>query len=186
VFDALIELGVTFCGSVNMPSESQKSALEEVVELLGRHGVEFIVIGGQAEVLHGGGRVTLDIDLCYRRSAENLQRLAAALRELEPTLRGAPPDLPFQIDAKALALGSNFTFDTKLGDVDFLGDVEPLGGYDQLIGNSDRYRLGGCEFPVIALDDLIRIKQHIGRPKDRDSLRELLAIKQRRLAQGEK
>jgi predicted nucleotidyltransferase len=51
--------------------------------------------------------------------------------------------------------------------------------------NADRSRLGDYEFDVINLDDLIRIKQHIGRPKDKDSLRELLSIKERRRLSGE-
>jgi len=165
-----------------MPDQfREKSYLECVVELLARHGVEFVVIGGQAEVLHGGGRVTLDIDVCYRRVSANLQRLAEALKEMKPTLRGAPPDLPFIIDAQSLALGSNFTFVTRFGDVDFLGDVEPLGGYDEIMNRAVRYKVGDAEVDVIDLDDLIRIKEHINRPKDRDSLFQLRAIKESRL-----
>jgi hypothetical protein len=71
-----------------------KSKLESLVELLAAHGVEFMIIGGQAETIFGSPRVTYDIDLCYRRTSENLKKLAAALREIKPTLRGAPPDLP--------------------------------------------------------------------------------------------
>lgn len=137
-----------------------------------RHGVEFLVIGGQAEVLHGGGRLTYDIDFCYRRTADNLLRLANALRELKPTLRGAPPDLPFRIDAQSLALGSNFTFDTAFG------------GFDDLIRRADDFEFGGHLLRGISLDDLIRIKQHINRPKDRESLMQLLAIKHVREEQG--
>jgi hypothetical protein len=66
-----------------MQSDSRKTALEQLAELPARHGIEYIVIGGQAEVLRGGGRMTLDIDLCYRRTRENLVRLAAALQELK-------------------------------------------------------------------------------------------------------
>src|SRR5437016_2567085 len=94
------------------------SRLERIAELLLKHGVRFIVIGGQAEYLFGSPRVTYDVDLCYERTADNLERLAQALRELKPSLRGVPPELPFVIDARALALGSNFTFNTKLGDLD--------------------------------------------------------------------
>src|SRR2546426_2222366 len=54
------------------------------------HGVEFIIVGGQAEALMGGARVTYDVDLCYRRTPDNLERLATALGTLNLTLRGAP------------------------------------------------------------------------------------------------
>lgn len=109
--------------------EPFKSPLEPVVELFLRHGVEYIVIGGMAEVLHGGLSATFDVDVCYSRSPENLSRLARALAELHPRLRGAPADLPFRLDAKTLEMGSNFAFDTDVGPLDLLGWVEPLGDY---------------------------------------------------------
>ena len=93
-------------GCLNMAEEVEKSALENVVDILAAHGVEFIVVGGQAELIPGSPRITYDIDLCYRRTEENLKRLAAALREIKPKLRNAPPDLPFIIDEHSLALGS--------------------------------------------------------------------------------
>ena len=145
--------------------------------LLQRHGVEFILIGGQAEALHGSPRVTYDIDLCYRRTSENLERLAAALREMKVTLRNAPADLPFIIDARSLALGCKYTFDTPFDAVDFLGYVEPIGGYDDLIQNAEHYPFRDGDLAVISLDDLIRVKEHIQRPKDRESLFQLRAIK---------
>jgi hypothetical protein len=84
-----------------MAEEQESSPLQTIAERLDAHGVEFIVIGGQAETLFGSPRITYDIDLCYRRTNQNLERLAVALRELNPSLRGAPPDLPFQLDARA-------------------------------------------------------------------------------------
>lgn len=107
-----------------------------------------------------------------------MERLAAALIELKPTLRGVPPGLPFQIDAKSLALGSNFTFDTPFGALDLLGWVEPIGDYDAIVPHAEIYRLSDLELRTISLDDLIRVKEHIRRPKDRDSLFQLKAIKQ--------
>jgi hypothetical protein len=164
-----------------MPDPSpQTSDLEHLIDLLHRHGVEYIVIGGQAEILHGGGRVTLDSDFCYRRTAANLERLAAALQELKPSLRGAPADLPFRIDAQALALGCNFTFDSRFGDVDFLGEVQPIGDYDALRKNAATFAVASYELDAIGLDDLIRVKRFVNRPKDRDSLLQLKAIKQNR------
>jgi hypothetical protein len=91
-----------------------------------------MVIGGQAAVLLGSPLPTYDVDLCYHRTAENLQRLADALKELHPTLRGAPPDLPFRLDPQSLALGCNFTFQTDHGPLDLLGWVEPFGTYEEL------------------------------------------------------
>jgi hypothetical protein len=154
--------------------------LVSVVELLNRHGVEYFVIGGQAAVLHGSPLPTYDIDLCYARTADNLRRLAAAMREIHPTLRGAPPDLPFRLDEQSLALGSNFTFVTDLGPLDLLGWVEPFGAYEVLRPRAKLVNLEVGSVPIISLDDLIAIKRHINRPKDQAVALQLEALKRLR------
>ncbi len=157
--------------------DDSRTAFDQIVELFRDDGVRFIVIDGQAEWLFGSERVTYDIDLCYQRTPENLERLAKALKALKPTLRGAPPDLPFVLDAKSLALGNNFTLSTLADDLDLLGHVEPIGGFEELSKNAESITYNGRLLAIIGLDDLIRIKRHINRPKDRDSLMHLLAIK---------
>lgn len=168
-----------------MDDSTAKSSLEKISELLLAEGVEFLVVGGQAELLMGSPRVTYDVDLCYRRTAANLERLARVLREIHPRLRGAPADLPFQIDAQSLALGTNFTFATDCGELDLLGYLEPLGGYEEIAPRAETMTVGELELKLIALDDLIRIKSYLGRPKDRESLLQLQAIKKLRDQLGE-
>ncbi|HMC64949.1 MAG TPA: hypothetical protein VKI65_08405 [Gemmataceae bacterium] len=166
-----------------MASDTAKPRLVQIAEHLQRHGVEFLVIGGQAAVLHGSPVPTFDVDLCYRRSADNLQKLAKSLEELHPTLRGAPPDLPFRLDPQSLALGSNFTFLTDLGPLDLLGWVEPFGEFEKLLARAERMDLGSCKVLVIGLDDLISIKRHINRPKDQVVAVQLEALKRLRDAE---
>lgn len=166
-----------------MADSTEKEKLVQIVELLHKHGVEFMLIGGQAAVVHGSPIPTFDIDLCYRRTEDNLKKLAEALKEIHPTLRGAPADLPFRLDAESLALGQNFTFKTDLGDLDLLGWVEPFGTYDELVGRAENVSLETCDVNVISLDDLIAIKKHINRPKDRNVLLQLEALK--KLQEGE-
>jgi predicted nucleotidyltransferase len=104
---------------------------------------------------------------------------------LRLTLRGAPPDLKFRLDAKALALGQNYTFEVDGEDaLDFLGYLEPIGTYDDLLPGTETVEIGGRPTRVIGLDDLMRIKRHINRPKDRDSLLQLEAIKRVREQEG--
>jgi predicted nucleotidyltransferase len=160
------------------------SPLERFCALLADAGVEFMVIGGQAEALMGSPRVTYDVDLCYRRTADNLERLARVLRALKLTLRGAPPDLRFRLDAKALALGSNFTFEVD-GEypLDLRACLEPITD-DDLLAGSEILQIGGRTVRVIGLEDLIRIKRHLARPKDRESLLQLEAIKRLRQEEG--
>jgi hypothetical protein len=163
-----------------MADVTAKPRLVKIAELFERYGVEFIVLGGEAAVLHGSPLATFDTDLCYRRTPENLRRLANALHEIHPTLRGAPADLPFRLDAESLALGANFTFETDYGPLDLLGWVEPLGTFENLLDRQETVDVGSLRLQVIGLDDLITIKRHIRRPKDQAALFQLAAIKQLR------
>lgn len=79
--------------------------LERLIDALVAEQVDFVIIGGVALVLHGSPRVTQDLDICYGRTPGNLERLAAVLHPYHPTLRGAPRDLPFQLDADRLPRG---------------------------------------------------------------------------------
>jgi hypothetical protein len=74
---------------------------KELLQILINEKVEFVVIGGLAANIHGVSRPTYDLDICYSRSKENLERLVRALKPLKPTLRGAPRDLPFRFDPDA-------------------------------------------------------------------------------------
>jgi hypothetical protein len=160
-------------------TESMAYNIPEIVALLAREGVEFIIIGGQAEALMGSPRVTYDVDLCYRRTPQNIQRLADTLNALNPRLRDAG-DVPFVLDARAISQGNNFTLQTSLGSLDLIGWVEPLGEYDALARHADTLVFGGLLLKVISLDDLIFIKEHIRRPKDQESLFQLHAIRRQR------
>ena len=59
----------------------------ELCELFSAHGVEFLLVGGQAVIAHGYPRLTRDLDLWVRPTAENGEVLAA-LQEFDV----APPD----------------------------------------------------------------------------------------------
>lgn len=65
-----------------------------------------------AGMARGSTYPSFDVDIAYERSRDNLERLAAALRELGATLRGAPEDVPFLLDAETIARGAHFTFQT--------------------------------------------------------------------------
>src|SRR5262245_32975253 len=128
------------CICAPMPDDSSHP-LRRVVETLQRHGVEFLIIGGPAELMMGSPRVTSDTDLCSRRTRENVERLSRALSELQVSLRDAPAGLPFKADAKTLWAGLNFTLESSAGPLDLLGEVEPLGGYDVLAPRAETYQV---------------------------------------------
>ena len=73
----------------------EPTRFDELLTILQRSEVDFILIGGLAGMAHGSNRATLDVDIVYDRSPENISRLVAALRPYAPYPRGAPPGLPF-------------------------------------------------------------------------------------------
>jgi len=147
-----------------------------VIGVLADGGVEVILIGGLAAQAHGAARLTQDTDFLYRRSPENIDRLAAALAPHRPYLRGAPPGLPFRFDAPTIQRGLNFTLTTDLGDIDLLGEVVGIGVYDVARPHSIRLMVYGRELTVLDLPTLIRSKRAAGRPKDLEAIAELEAL----------
>lgn len=147
-------------------------------------GVEFIIIGGVAAAYHGAVRATYDIDVVYERSDANLARIVRALRPLAPSLRGAPPGLPFIFDERTLRNGLNFTFTTAKGDLDLLGEVTGGGGYAALLPHSTVAEIAGRRCRIVDLDTLIRLKRAAGRAKDFEAIAELELIREE-LARGE-
>ena len=95
----------------------------ELLSRLAAANVEFILVGGVAAIVHGGSRLTEDLDIVYRRTAANFDRLAMALADTAPYLRGAPTGLPFRWDRETIARGRNFKPMTTSGSIDLLGEI---------------------------------------------------------------
>jgi predicted nucleotidyltransferase len=140
--------------------------VKDVITRLARNQVEFVIVGGISAVLNGVPLVTVDLDICYRRTQANISRLIAALAELQPRPRGLPPDLPFIFDERTLLLGSNFTFFVGDEELDLLGEMSAIGGYEQIIGQSEEMEVAGFRVKVLSLAQLITTKEAAGRPKD--------------------
>ncbi len=150
--------------------------LPALLSALSEGGVRFILVGGMAGIAHGAARVTFDVDCVYDRDPENLARLAKALQGLSPTLRGAPPGLPFVLDEATLRAGMNFTIDTTGGPLNLLGEIAGGGTYESLRSESIELSLFGQPCLVVSLGALIRLKRAAGRPKDLEAIAELEAL----------
>jgi hypothetical protein len=65
-------------------------AIADLVSILAKHEVEFIIVGGMAAVLRGTPVNTFDLDVVYERGATNIERLLQALDELDAIVRDDP------------------------------------------------------------------------------------------------
>ena len=148
-----------------------------LVSLAG-HEVAFIIVGGAAAIAHGSARLTQDLDIVYKRSPENLDRLVAALTSHKPYLRGVTRGLPFVWDSTTLARGLNFTLITSLGEIDLFGEIPGGGAYDDLEAGAIELQLFGTHCLCLSLPQLIRTKRAAGRSKDLETLAELAAIEE--------
>ena len=149
-----------------------------IFQLLARHQVRFVLIGGFAGRLWGANTITNDLDICYARDRPNLEALAAALRELGAALRGAPKDVSFLLDAQTLERGDHFTFETRFGDLDCLGIPAGSKGFQELVDGSAGMVVDSVSVLVASLHDLIRLKRAAGRPKDLVEVEILAALRE--------
>ena len=137
------------------------------------HGVDYVLVGGLAAVVHGSSAMTNDADIVPAPDEQNLERLAAALRRV--------PDGPaVEFDPHPALLGSMAMLNTttRCGDLDLTFRPTALDDYEQLRTDSHEFDLAGCRVHVAALADIIRSKEAADRPKDRATLPILRALQE--------
>ena len=142
-----------------------RAGFAEILRLLARSEVEFIVVGMTAGVLQGAPATTLDVDVVHRRSPENVARLLEALRQLAAVYRH---------DARGLGPSESHLMSpghqllrTSFGDLDCLGTIDEGRGYEELLPLTATISLGdGMTIRVLTLEALIEAKERSGRPKD--------------------
>lgn len=153
----------------------------DALELLSKHDVEYIVVGGVAGVLAGAPISTFDLDIVHDRRADNVGRLLAALADLEARYRD-PAGRDLRPDASGLAGPGHHLLVTRFGPLDVLGEIGAGNDYAGLVEHSEVIRLGDAALRVLGLPALIRVKEQAGRPKDLA----VLAILRQTLAESTK
>jgi predicted nucleotidyltransferase len=153
----------------------------EILKVLSKHKVDFIIVGGVCAVLHGAPVTTFDLDLVHSRSPENLNRLMSALEDLEACYRGREgqrlkPRLPH------LSSPGHQLLMTRLGPLDMLGTIGKGHDYEGLLKNTVELEIGGLRLRLLDLEALIRIKKETITEKDKATL----MILERTLEEAEK
>lgn len=152
---------------------------ERILKALSRHRVKFVLIGAVAARLHGFPRITADLDITPADDKTNLERLAAALRDLDAKVytESVPEGLPFDCSATTLGRTRMWNLVTKAGRLYIAFKPSGIDGYDDLAKDAERFAAFGVRFLVASLDDIIRSKEAAGRPKDTDDVALLRALK---------
>ena len=141
-------------------------------------GVKFVLVGGFAGVVHGCTYVTQDIDICCNFSADNLLALQKALKELHPVHRMTPQRPKLKMTAESCTQFKNLYLDTDIGQVDCLASIQGLGDYEDVKNLSEIRDLGGgLRIRVLTIDSLIKARKAMNRPRDKEAVLQLEAIK---------
>lgn len=156
-----------------------------ILQALCERGVDFIVVGGVAAVLHGVPLTTLDLDIVYSAEPDDVDRLVAALQSLDAIYRDLAARRVAPTAWHLAAAGHNL-LNTRLGPLDVLGYVGTPGAerrYPDLLPLTVEMDIGeGLQVRVLDLPTLITTKQEANRDKDRvvlPLLRHTLEEKQR-------
>jgi len=156
----------------------------DLLERLVDAGVGFVIVGGYAGIVHGCTYMTQDVDICCDFAPANLLALQRALSDLRPVHRMTPGRVPLELTAANAGEFKNLYLDTDLGHLDCLSEIHGVGGYEQVRQASVPIEVEGRALRVLSLDALIAAKEAMNRPRDREALRQLKAVRQLRREGG--
>lgn len=146
--------------------DASKNRFFRLLEVLVRHEVEFVIVGGVAALLEGAPILTLDLDIVHRQTPENIERLLRALEEIHARYRD-PAGRLILPDLNRLSTNRFNLFLTDLGALDVLGGLGEGLVYEDLAGRTHDYEMAGIRVRSLDLPTLIEVKERVGRDKDR-------------------
>jgi hypothetical protein len=139
----------------------------ELFQALARHEVEYVTVGGVAIQAHGAQRLTRDLDVAIAASKANLERLAAALSDVDARILGPDGQRSRSVPGAAmLASGDQWHLVTDYGRLDVLTLPAHLGTFADLRARAHDVPLGDVSVPIAHRDDLLRMKRASGRSQD--------------------
>lgn len=150
--------------------------LRELFRVLDEHGVDYLVIGGVAAQVHGRRRTTKDLDVTPAPDPDNFTRLAAALVALDahPAELGPSASTPTAEQLRLAPVVPPLT--TRHGELHILNDVPGATVYAEMRTRALSTDFDGIVMRIVGVDDLIRMKQAVGRPSDIEDIEALTTI----------
>jgi hypothetical protein len=155
--------------------------LNKLLQVLLENKIDFVLIGGFAAATYGVTQLTQDVDICARLDDINLEKIRGALRPYHPKHRMNPSFMPSLDEVpRPGEQYNNIYLTTDLGILDILSSASPAGTFDEISSRAVSVQLFRHECKIISIDDLIKIKESMKRPKDRLVLQELLMIRDKK------
>ncbi|MCK5690336.1 hypothetical protein KAI87_13750 [Myxococcota bacterium] len=155
------------------------SDYEKIFKVLSEGGVRYLVVGGVAVVFHGHGRMTADLDLVIQFEESNILAAIRALESLGYRPRAPVPFLDFAdsakrklwLEEKGLMVFSLWSNQLAMTEVDIF-IKEPF-DFEEAWARRLDVDLDGIQVTIASRDDIIRLKEAAGRPKDLEDIRVL-------------
>ncbi len=154
-----------------------KSNFFNLLERLARADVDFVIVGGFAGVVYGCTYVTQDIGICCDFSTDNLLLLQKALSDVHAVLRQTPKRKKLELARANCREYKNLYLDTDIGQLDCLSFIDGVGDYRKVKGGSRIIEVEDMRLRVLNLDALIDSKKAMNRPRDKEAVLQLEAIK---------
>jgi len=143
--------------------------LSSILEGLCKANIQFILVGGLAAVVQGAPITTMDVDILYNESTENIANLFAFLESIAAFYR-RPDDKVIKPKKEDFFKMGHALFTTGLGPLDVLGFIEEGKTYKDLLNHTIEIEFRGYKIRVLDLKILIKLKRASKDPKDKQRL----------------
>jgi hypothetical protein len=150
---------------------------DNLLEKLVNNEVDFVIVGDWAGIVYGCTYVTQGIEICCDFSPANLLALQKAISDLEPVHRMTPGPKRLDLTEQACKQLKNLYLDTMMGQLDCLSFIDGLGDFERVKQFSELVEVEGITMRVLSLNALIKAKKSMNRPRDRQALLQLEAIR---------
>ncbi len=143
--------------------------IEKLLKLLKEHKVKFVVIGATAFPVHGYSRATLDIDIFVQPEETNVKKTWQALWD-------------FGYDVTDVKIEDLLTKKLLIRQYIVETDIHPFVKgvtFEEVWKHKVKSKFGATFVWFASLNDLIKMKEAAGRPKDLEDLKYLNELKKK-------
>jgi predicted nucleotidyltransferase len=155
-----------------------KTDFKILLKKLAENDFEFILIGGFAAAAYGSSYVTYDLDVCAVLTPANIEKLRIILSDINPKHRISTNKPSFLEIPEKLEGINNLYLQTDVGVLDLISNVTGIGNFEELSKSAIEIQIFSHKCKIISINDLIKSKLAIKRPKDLAVANELTIIRQ--------